>query len=643
MKKYINAAVPALIAALLLAACGGSAAGAGAPAAADTQTEASDSAGETVSETAPSAQEKESEESSAAELESIPAAEESAPEVEAADEEASSIEYEITDYSRTYPGIDDEDVRFVSSAEFIRITTPGYEALQASLDELNDLNKSDADAAFANQAADFAANGLNEYLQQLLPFSAESALNIERTDPVIFSLAAADSYWYGGAHPYSYQLGFNYDSKSGKPLELYDLVTDKDAFYEVLYTALSGHEYKEGFFEDWEDTLKKEYYQEEYYHLNWIAANDGIRIWFNQYDIAPYAAGPITLSIAAADHPELIKAEYFPEDLAAPKDPDSAEDENKLYVYDLVNESGSIDNGDGYTFSYHFRLPEIGWLETEDIKEINDEIKELKASQVDPELESIEKGEKPVITHAGYASVTWNGITSVRVSIDTPSDEKIWRCWNLYQDGTKATNEEVLALFGLTPEKFTDMAKESLAERVDWNLEGLSEDMAEELDKLREQTLSEDNVNAGLPLFITGEHGLGFIGGFYTPAGSGYVETPILVPGTEHRPDGLTKVDINPMSEDNYTLDGDVCEIRDNGSGKIYIFDKDTVLIEGLPCYDDACDPMTWIQRYLDHPANGSMTDDGYSLSGFAPGDILTILVDDADHIKVLQEITYWD
>lgn len=643
MKKYINATVSVLTLALFLSACGGSAAGSSEPASSETQAESSVAAADTSPEAESSASEEESEEASSAPSEALPAAEESASASEAASEETSSIDYEITGYSRTYPGIDDEDVRFVSSAEFIRITTSGYEALQASLDELNELNKSDADTAFANQAQEFAAEELNEYLKQLMPFSAESALNIERTDPVVFSLATADSYWYGGAHPYSYQLGFNYDSKSGKPLELSDLVTDKDAFYEALRAALAEHEYKDGFFENWEDTLHQEYYQENDYHLNWIAANDGIRIWFNQYDIAPYAAGPIEISMKTADYPDLIKAEYFPEAPAASEAGIAAESEGGLYVYPLVNTAGSIEAEEGYTLSYSFRLPEIGWLETEDIKEINDEIKELKSSQVDPELERIEKGEEPVITHAGYASVTWNGITSVRVSIDTPSDEKIWRCWNLHQDGTKATNEEVLALFGLTPEKFTDMAKESLAERVDWNLEGLSEDMAEELDKLREQTLSEDNVNAGLPLFITGEHGLGFIGGFYTPAGSGYVETPILVPGTEHRPDGLTKVDINPMSEDNYTLDGDVCEIRDNGSGKIYIFDKDTVLIEGLPCYDDACDPMTWIQRYLDHPANGSMTDDGYSLSGFAPGDILTILVDDADHIKVLQEITYWD
>ncbi|MBQ9420513.1 MAG: DUF3298 domain-containing protein [Lachnospiraceae bacterium] len=643
MKKYINAAVSVLTLALFLSACGGSDAGSSEPASSETQAESSVAAADTSPEAESSASEEESEEASSAPSEALPAAEESASAGEAASEETSSIDYEITGYSRTYPGIDDEDVRFVSSAEFIRITTPGYEALQASLDELNELNKSDADTAFANQAQEFAANGLNEYLQQLLPFSAESALNIERTDPVIFSLAVADSYWYGGAHPYSYQLGFNFDTKAGRAIELYDLVTDRDAFYEAVRTALSGHEVNAGFFDDWEDTLKKEYYQEEDYHLNWIAANDGIRIWFNQYDIAPYAAGPVELSLAAADYPELIKAEYFPEGLPASKDSDSEESGDKLYVYDLCNTSGSIEEEAGYTVSYHFRLPEIGWLETDDIKEINDEIKKLKSSEVDPELERIENGEAPVITHAGYTSVKWNGITSVRVSIDTPSDEKIYRCWNLHEDGTKATNEEVLALFDLTPEKFTALAKEALSERIDWSLAGISEDMAEELEKLREQTLGDDNVNIGLPLFITGEHGLGFIGGFYTPAGSGYVETPILVAGTEHRPDGLTRLDINPMSEENYTLKDGAYEVRDHGSEKVYIFDKDTVLIEGLPCYDDACDSMTWIKRYLDHPSNGSATGDAYSLSGFANGDILTILVDDTNHIKVLQEITYWD
>ena len=126
-------------------------------------------------------------------------------------------------------------------------------------------------------------------------------------------------------------------------------------------------------------------------------------------------------------------------------------------------------------------------------------------------------------------------------------------------------------------------------------------------------------------------------------AGADCYETCFEITGTEHRPDGLTRVSVNPQSEGNIELKGSCYEIRDNDGKEVYRFDASTVLIGGLPCYDDGCDPMTWMQRYLDHPAYGEMTDDPYSISGFAMGDILTMLVDENGHVSVLQFISYWD
>ncbi len=635
MKKNMNAVLMALALAFALSSCAGSG------------SNAESSAEETAAETTVSAAETTvsvdtAVESTAAfaDAETEESAESESTETE--DETVSVIEYEINGYGRTYPGLDDEDVRFTADAEFIHITTPGHDALQASLDELNSANRRQADEAFSQQAKEFAAGNVTGFQLQLLPYSNESTLSVSRADSVLFSIATTNSSWYGGAHPYSYQTACNYDSQSGRKLELADLVTDGEAFYDLLHETLSSHEYKEGFFDDWEDTLRIEYYGEDDARLNWRAENDGILIWFNQYDLGPYALGPVSVKFAAADHPGLIRAEYFPEGLSAPEGVSSADEEERLYVYDLCNERGSLEKDD-YTVNYSFRLPEIGGIDTDYIREINEEIADLKTARVDRELEMIENGEAPVIRHAGYSAVTWKDITSVILSIDTPSDETIYRCWNLHKDGTKAENEEILALFGLTEEEFTEKAREALSEMTDWNTDGLEEPMRKALEELREKTLSEDNCNAGLPMYITGNHGLGFIGAFYTPAGSGYVETRFAVPGTENRPDGLTELSINPMSADNYTLTGDAYEIRDNGSGKAYTFDEDTVLIEGLPCYDDACDPMTWMERYLSHPAFGDMTEDPYSLSGFAPGDILTILVDDKDRISVLETISFWD
>ena len=117
----------------------------------------------------------------------------------------------------------------------------------------------------------------------------------------------------------------------------------------------------------------------------------------------------------------------------------------------------------------------------------------------------------------------------------------------------------------------------------------------------------------------------------------------LLILGTEHRADGLSKVQVNPQTTDNLVRKGDIYEIRDAAGGDPWIFDDDTVLIEHLPCYDDGCAPMVWMERYLENPAYKENPDSPYNYGGFAQGDILTMLVDKDRHVSVLQSIAYWD
>ena len=142
MKKNMNTVLAALALALALSSCAGSGGNAEASAeetAAETTVSAPETAvsDDTAAESTASSADAETEESVEAE----------SPDTE--DETVSAVEYEISGYGRTYPGLDDEDVRFTANAEFIHITTPGHDALQASLDELNSANRRQADEAFS--------------------------------------------------------------------------------------------------------------------------------------------------------------------------------------------------------------------------------------------------------------------------------------------------------------------------------------------------------------------------------------------------------------------------------------------------------------------------------------------------------------
>ena len=664
MKKNTKLILLALSASLLLAACGSKAPETAAPgstasaeaAAAET---AEKEAAEKEPETKVSGKDAESEASETAgkniekiESDTEGAAEQGEKDSDKSDASAKAsaevtpIAFEMNDYERQYPGIRGMDNTFISSATLFTVTTPGFEKLQASLDELGEVWKAQADHAFSEQAKEFASGEFNEYMMELTPFSDIRFADVVRADSNVFSFTTTDATWYGGAHPNSYQSGFSIDPKTGKRLELTDAVTDYDAFYEEVHKALLEQEKEYGFFDEWEETLHDTFYGSEY-KPTWVIAKDGIDLWFNTYALAPYASGPVFLEFPKEKYSELLNAEYFPDNVPEVQENSSSNPYNTAFnVYDLCSEKGTLEDDAYGEVRYSFCIPTIyAENETADIKDINEELADLKKTQIDPQLELVEAGEVPAFYTAGYTTVRWNGITSICLSIDTPSDTKDWYIWNLNEKGEKVEDSELLKLFNMTEKQFAEAAREQLSYRVDWAMYDLPEDMTAELEKLKEDTLSDDNIKSS-PLFITPQHGLGFIGGIYTPAGAGYFQESFVLPATEQRTDGLTEITINPQSEDNIVLKGDHYELKDNGegSGAVYRFDADTVLIEGLPVYDDGCDSMTWMARYLANPAYAeTAADEAYAHGGFAPGDMMTILVDENDHISVMQEIGYWD
>ena len=548
----------------------------------------------------------------------------------------------ITEYIREYPGTPLSELKFVSDTELLSLDSEGFEELKASLEAQNKLWKDSTDAAFASQAREFSSGDINDYLKDLLPFSHSRGIQVQRTDSAVLSFFTSLYEWYGGAHPLTTVAGYSYDPVSGKALELGDMVTDYDALYEEVTRLLEEYPDSEYFFDDWKETLKDLFYGDPSVKPNWWADEDGIVLWFNQYQIAAYALGPVCIELGASDYPDLIRQEYFPGDI--PLAEGTRENTDTIWVDDLCRKEGDYTDPFGYNEHYFLRLPMIYGADTEDIKKVNAEIEELKTEYVDTALNEIEDELSLSIRDIGYSFVTFKGITSVLVYINwADSDYTIYRCWNLDSDGRLVENAEVLALFGFDPESFIETAGAMVEEDFPLDAEWFDEDTRRAFKEIRDKTMSDENFNADVPLYITQDRGLGFVLRVYSMAGADYYWRLYSVPGTEHRADGLHRISINPHDPDNYKLMDGFYEIS-GGSGDIYRFDQDTVIIEGVPCYDDGCDPMTWVARYLEHPSYGVWDEsDPYSCYGIAGGDILTVLVDDENRIRVLESITYWD
>jgi len=98
----------------------------------------------------------------------------------------------------------------------------------------------------------------------------------------------------GAAHPGLYSITLNYDLGQGKELALADLFLPNSSFLEVISTYCIAELSKQPFF----DGPFSEGAQPtpENYH-NWNMTPDGLLITFDEYQVAPYAAGPQTVTV----------------------------------------------------------------------------------------------------------------------------------------------------------------------------------------------------------------------------------------------------------------------------------------------------------------------------------------------------------
>ncbi len=199
--------------------------------------------------------------------------------------------------------------------QFIRVEDGTKEALQKALDQDNETQMElmkegyasalefDQEMADMNTDTDGAGD---------MYYSLQNKVVVKRADDKILSYLREDYSYTGGAHPNTAYVSYNYDPETGKELTLQDVVTDYDGLYEKVVEALQKvYEDNDGnvLFTDYRDTVKSMFYGTESTDagtedmsypagtLNWVMTKDGIAVIFNQYDIAPYAAGQIAAEI----------------------------------------------------------------------------------------------------------------------------------------------------------------------------------------------------------------------------------------------------------------------------------------------------------------------------------------------------------
>jgi len=108
----------------------------------------------------------------------------------------------------------------------------------------------------------------------------------------------------GAAHPYHYSLTLNYDLEQGNKLSLGELFPKDSNYLEVIarYCIAELSKREIGFyggFQQGAEPIPDNY-------RNWNIAPDGILVTFNEYQVAPYAAGPQQVVVPYGELTSLI-------------------------------------------------------------------------------------------------------------------------------------------------------------------------------------------------------------------------------------------------------------------------------------------------------------------------------------------------
>lgn len=148
-------------------------------------------------------------------------------------------------------------------------------------------------------------------------FSNYQQMGIARHDETVVSLIVLSSLYSGGTHPNSVQVAYNLDIENRRLLRLEDILTETGAG-ELGRLVQAGVDEKfapidggNGLFDDYADTIGTSMTygnMTAYWYLNDV----GLVVFYNQYELGPYAAGIIKVELPYGELEGILLEEFYP-------------------------------------------------------------------------------------------------------------------------------------------------------------------------------------------------------------------------------------------------------------------------------------------------------------------------------------------
>ena len=127
-----------------------------------------------------------------------------------------------------------------------------------------------------------------------------------RADNVLFSFIETNENYYGGAHGMYSVAGYAYDVETGKDLSFTDIVVDETKIRDLIAEKLD-EEYGDIFFDDIY-TLIDQY---DFNSLCWSISYFDVTLYFNPYDLGPYASGSQQVVFPFSEYADLFDEKYL--------------------------------------------------------------------------------------------------------------------------------------------------------------------------------------------------------------------------------------------------------------------------------------------------------------------------------------------
>lgn len=151
----------------------------------------------------------------------------------------------------------------------------------------------DADLlSWARQTVDTFLGSFSEEPEHNIPYELETSYTLTRPSPSVLSVVWKTASYTGGAHGNLEISSTTYDLKTGKLIDLYDVFKNLDIALDIMSRFCSrsiGHALGDMYNDD---MLRTGTAPEAENYACFALTPSGIRIYFQPYQVAPWAAGP---------------------------------------------------------------------------------------------------------------------------------------------------------------------------------------------------------------------------------------------------------------------------------------------------------------------------------------------------------------